>query len=102
MARRVPIDESAQGSPAYRLTSHRRTITETDIVNFVNLVGLVYGYLALARPSVLLGARYLLVIGLAMLLGYVFLGWRYWFEAPFRGIVLATVLYVAAIVASWA
>ena len=24
----------------YRLTSHRRTITETDIVNFVNLVGL--------------------------------------------------------------
>jgi acyl dehydratase len=24
----------------YRLTSHRRTITETDIVNFVNLIGL--------------------------------------------------------------
>jgi len=24
----------------YRMTSHRRTITETDIVNFVNLIGL--------------------------------------------------------------
>jgi acyl dehydratase len=34
-------EASKSGETAvYRLTSHRRTITETDIVNFVNLVGL--------------------------------------------------------------
>jgi acyl dehydratase len=37
---RFRIEESEGGAPVYHLTSHRRTITETDIVNFVNLVGL--------------------------------------------------------------
>jgi hypothetical protein len=27
------------GKNIYRLTSHRRTLAETDIVNFVNLIG---------------------------------------------------------------
>jgi len=40
MAERVRIEVSASGEPVCRLTSHRRTLTETDIVNFVNLVGL--------------------------------------------------------------
>jgi acyl dehydratase len=40
MSRHVRIEETATGESVYRLTSHRRTITETDIVNFVNLVGL--------------------------------------------------------------
>jgi len=40
MSRRVRIEETQQGDRVYRLTSHRRTLTETDIVNFVNLVGL--------------------------------------------------------------
>jgi len=34
------IEENDQGKTVYRLTSHRRTISETDIVNFVNLTGL--------------------------------------------------------------
>lgn len=40
MGGRVRIEESGDGGPVYHLASHRRTITETDIVNFVNLVGL--------------------------------------------------------------
>jgi acyl dehydratase len=40
MGERVRIEQSASGEPVCRYTSHRRTLTETDIVNFVNLVGL--------------------------------------------------------------
>jgi acyl dehydratase len=36
----VRIEEGGDAAPVYCLSSHRRTITETDIVNFVNLVGL--------------------------------------------------------------
>jgi len=40
MSRKVRIEESETGDSVYCFTSHRRTLTETDIVNFVNLVGL--------------------------------------------------------------
>ncbi|MAE93454.1 MAG: hypothetical protein CL910_02210 [Deltaproteobacteria bacterium] len=40
MSRHVRIEERETGEMVYGLTSHRRTLTETDIVNFVNLVGL--------------------------------------------------------------
>ena len=40
MSGHVRIEEKESGELVYRVTSHRRTITETDIVNFVNLVGL--------------------------------------------------------------
>jgi acyl dehydratase len=40
MAERIRVEKSASGDLVCRLTSHRRTLTETDIVNFVNLVGL--------------------------------------------------------------
>ncbi len=40
MAEQVRIEKGEKGKAVYCLTSHRRTITETDIVNFVNLVGL--------------------------------------------------------------
>ena len=40
MSRAIHIEERERGSEIYRLTSHRRTLSETDIVNFVNLVGL--------------------------------------------------------------
>jgi len=66
------------------------------------LFGLVYGYLSLAEPAVLFGSWFLLVVGMAMLGGYVFLGWVYWFSIPFRGIVLSTGLYVAALLVRWA
>lgn len=66
------------------------------------LFGLVYGYLALAQPSVLFSSWFLLAVGLALLAGCVFLGWRYWFSTPFRGIVLSTALYVSGVLAHWA
>ena len=40
MSGHVRIEVNDSGELVYRVTSHRRTITETDIVNFVNLVGL--------------------------------------------------------------
>jgi hypothetical protein len=61
--------------------------------------GVVYGYLSLARGEVLFGSPFLLFAGLLLLLGYAFLGQRYWFSVSFRGIVLATVLYAAALIA---
>lgn len=33
-------EQAAQEYPVHKFTTHRRTITETDIVNFVNLIGL--------------------------------------------------------------
>jgi len=62
--------------------------------------GLVYGYLALAHASFLFQSPYLLLAGLAMLVGYVFLARVYWFSIPFRGIGLSTALYVAALAAN--
>ena len=66
------------------------------------LFGLVYGYLALAHSSFLFQSTFLLLLGLLLLAGYVFLGKVYWFSVPYRGIVLSTALYVAALVIGWA
>jgi hypothetical protein len=62
------------------------------------LFGLVYGYLALAQPDVLFQSLYLILVGLSLLLGYIFLAKAYWFSIPLVGISLATGLYVAAFV----
>ena len=61
------------------------------------LFGLIYGYLSLAQPAVLFSSWFLLAVGLALLGGCVFLGWRYWFSTPFRGVILATALYIAGL-----
>jgi hypothetical protein len=66
------------------------------------LFGFVYGYLALAHSSFLLQSTFLLLLGLLLLAGYAFLGKVYWFSAPFRGIVLSTALYAAALIVGWA
>jgi hypothetical protein len=66
------------------------------------LFGAVYGYLSLAHSAFLFQSTFLLALGLLLLFGYVFLGKRYWFSIPFRGILLATTLYVLALLASWA
>jgi hypothetical protein len=62
------------------------------------LFGLVYGYLALCHAAFLFDSAFLLTVGIAMLAGYVFLGWRYWFSVPFRGIVLAALLYGGGVI----
>lgn len=40
MAEHLRIEKNDKNETVYRLSSHRRTLSETDIVNFVNLVGL--------------------------------------------------------------
>jgi hypothetical protein len=62
------------------------------------LFAFVFGYLALAQSALFFASPYLQVTGMLMLLGYCHLGFRYWFSVPFRGIVIATILYLAAIV----
>ncbi len=54
---------------------------------------LVYGYLALWRPEVLGGSPFLSALGMAVLLAYLALSWRYFFSIPVRGMALACVLY---------
>jgi hypothetical protein len=66
------------------------------------LFGLVYSHLALVNPSALFGSWFLLLVGLALLIGYCILGWKYWFSIPFRGIAVSTALYVASLAANWA
>ncbi|MET0486534.1 MAG: hypothetical protein ABW216_12610 [Candidatus Rokuibacteriota bacterium] len=64
------------------------------------LFGAVYGYLALAHGAFLFQSTFLLSLGLLMLCGYAFLAKRYWFSVPFRGILLAAVIYVIALIIS--
>jgi hypothetical protein len=59
--------------------------------------GAVYGYLALAHATFLFQSWFLLALGLVLLGGYAFLGKRYWFKSPLRGILLAMVFYVIAL-----
>lgn len=64
------------------------------------LFGAVYGYLALAHDELLFRSFFLLALGLLVLLGYVFLAKMYFFRTPLRGVALATVLYVFALIVS--
>ena len=63
--------------------------------------GLIYGYLALAQGEILFRSHYLLLVGLALLVGYVFLAKAYWFSVPFVGFSLSTALFIAALFTSW-
>lgn len=66
------------------------------------LFGAVYGYLALVHSAFLFRSTFLLLLGLLLLFGYVFLAKRYWFRIPLRGILLATFFYALALIANWA
>ena len=57
---------------------------------------LVYAYLGLLHPEFLFDSRFMLALGLATLVGYAWLGWKYWFRIPLGGILIALGLY------SWA
>lgn len=64
------------------------------------LFGAVYGYLAIAHGELLFRSTFLLSLGLLLLFGYVFVCKVYFFRTPFRGFVVATSLYVIALVLS--
>ena len=61
------------------------------------LFGLIYGYLALAQPTLLWQSSFLLALGLITLVAYVVLAKLYFFSIPFRGVTFATALYVAGL-----
>jgi len=61
------------------------------------LFGLIYGYLAIAAGGLLFASPFLLLVGFAMLAGFVVLGKLYWFSVPFRSICVAFACYVASI-----
>ena len=64
------------------------------------LFGAVYGYLAVVHGAFLFQSYFLLGLGLLLLVVYAFLGKLYWFSAPFRGIVLALLLYLGGLIAA--
>jgi hypothetical protein len=64
------------------------------------LFGLVFGYLALAHDQLLFQSPFLLVVGLAMLGGFVVLCKVYFFSAPLTGISISLACYVASIALS--
>ena len=61
------------------------------------LFGLTYGYLALTAPGLLFGSLFLQALALVLLASYVVLARLYFFSVPFRGVVAATLLYIAGI-----
>jgi hypothetical protein len=64
------------------------------------LFGLVFGFLALAHGQLLFQSPFLLVVGLAMLGGFVVLCKVYFFSAPLTGISISLACYVASIALS--
>ena len=64
------------------------------------LFGLVFGYLALAHGQLLFQSPFLLVVGLAMLGGFVVLSKAYFFSAPLIAVSISTACYVASVTLS--
>src|SRR5580765_4892706 len=64
------------------------------------LFGLVFGFLALAHGQLLFQSPFLLVVGLAMLGGFVVLCKVYFFSAPLIGMSISLACYVASIALS--
>jgi len=66
------------------------------------LFGWLFGYLALAHAGFFFDTPFLWVTGLVFLAGYGVLGRRFWFSIPYRGILLASGLYVMGLVVHFA
>jgi hypothetical protein len=64
------------------------------------LFGLVFGFLALAHDQLLFQSPFLLVVGLAMLGGFVVLCKVYFFSAPLTGVCISLACYIASIALS--
>ncbi len=61
------------------------------------LFGLIYGYLALFQANILFNSWFLIAVALAFLSAFLVLAKAYWFSIPFRGILLSSILFVAAL-----
>jgi hypothetical protein len=65
------------------------------------LFALVFGWFGLAQPQLFFHSPFLVVVGFAMLAGWVLLAKEYWFRIPLGGLVLALALYCWAVLAAW-
>jgi len=63
--------------------------------------GLIYAYLALARPDVLLQSPFLLALGLVLIVAYLLLARAYWFSIPFTGVAISLIFYLAGLVVAY-
>ena len=61
------------------------------------LFGLIYGYLAIVQSKLLFESPFLLLVGLAMVGGFVILGRLYWFSVPFWSACVSLACYVSSI-----
>ena len=66
------------------------------------LFGLIYGYLAFGHSAFLFESYFLLIVGWGLLASFVVLGKLYWFDTPFRAILIAFVCYCAAVLLNFA
>jgi hypothetical protein len=64
------------------------------------LFGLIFGFLALAHDQLLFQLPFLIVVGLAMLGGFVVLCKAYFFSAPLTGVSISLACYIASIALS--
>jgi hypothetical protein len=64
------------------------------------LFGLIFGFLAVMHGELLFQSRFLLIVGVAMLGGFVAVSKFYFFSAPLLGMSLALASYLASIAAS--
>jgi hypothetical protein len=87
-----------------RETTMWRTWVGFNVTHSFGLIlfGALYGYLAICHRAFLFRSWFLLALGFALLLGYAAVSRVYFFTAPFRGIVLAAVLYLIGIVVNLA
>jgi hypothetical protein len=60
------------------------------------LFGLLYSYFAVRQPDMLFGSPFLLLVGLAMLVGCALLAKAYFFRTPFLGVCIALIFYVVS------
>ena len=62
------------------------------------LFGALYGYLVMRHSPFLFDSWFLLALGFVLLLSYAVVARLYFFSTPFRGVVLAAVLFLLGIV----
>lgn len=66
------------------------------------LFGAIYAYLALAHDAFLFRSWFLLALGLVVFVAYTVVSRLYFFSVPFRGIVLAMLLYAGGLITAFA
>ena len=99
---RDPAVRAAMESSHLRLTS-RTTLWKAWIGFNAShsyggmLFGILYAWLGLAQPALLLASPFLLALGAVVLAAYLHLGWRYWFRIPLGGLCVAATLYTTGL-----